>query len=254
MSLKARDLYLLGWRSEHGTFEIREDNEKQYMVGQDITVVDVSKNYSLLSTDGKVSLTRIGPSPIREAFEVLFKCRGEPSWEVKQAIARYAVVFSEAARLQSVYNTVCLSYSDPDFCECQLDNTCYKKNSFWIRRYSHYCEQLMEQINELKAGRIPKPIKNKGDDDIRSYIDILREFRVLLLDACHVGEFKHQPAPENMTEVPLLKRHAEPETEDETFPESILNDLPEAAQLERRYEAELERIIRMKSKQSVISE
>lgn len=250
LCLKARDLYIMGWRSEHGAFEIRMENEKRYMVGKDITVVKCSKNYSALSPDRKVSLTRLGPSVVRDAFEVLFKCRGEPSKHVKQAIGRYAVMFSEAARLQSVFNTVCLSYSDPNFYECQLDNTQYENNSFWIRRYGHYSGELMVQINELKAERIPKPIKNKGDDDISSRIDILREIRILLLDACDQGEFEHKPAPKVMTEVPLMKHHPKSDPEADTFPASILNDLPNAVELERRCEAELKRIYEMKAKQA----
>lgn len=84
-------------------------------------------NYRALAPDGDVGLTRMG---LKQAFEVLMKCREEPSKHVKQAIGIFAVHFSEAARIQGVLNTLCLSFSDPNFSGCQLGNSWYENNCF----------------------------------------------------------------------------------------------------------------------------
>lgn len=68
----------------------------------------------------------------------------------------------------------------------------------------------------------------------------------MLLDACNLEEFEHKPAPKVIIEVPLVNTHSKSDIEDDAFPASILDDLSETTKLEWRFEAELDRISKMK--------
>ena len=55
----------------------------------------------------------------------------------------------------------------------------------------------------------------------------------MLIHAYNEGEFKHKLTPKILIEVPLVKKHTKSKTEDDTFLASVLEDLPEAAELEQ---------------------
>jgi len=199
--LAGRDLYIKGWRDEsHGSFEIRMEHCSAYMLGK-VKVMNIEKNYSFLSTSGKVGGTRIGPDALREAFNILFKYKGERSSEVKRAIGVFAVNFPEAIRIQKVYKTVVRSFlnSDqqvldpipiaPDEPTPDPEDT----NTLWIENYGHYSHQAILDANARDSGTDPPGIGNRDGAHVESATEIFREIRVGLRDACPEGENETKP-------------------------------------------------------------
>jgi len=166
-----------------------------YMLGK-VKVMNIEKNYSFLSTSGKVGGTRIGLDALREAFNILFKYKGERSPEARRAINVFAINFPEAIRIQKVYKTVDSDQQvfdpipiAPDEPTPDPEDT----NTLWIENYGHYSRQAMLDENTRDSGTDPQGIDNRDGANVESATEIFREIRVGLRDACPQAENETKP-------------------------------------------------------------
>jgi len=194
LSLAGRDLYTMGWRSMHGTFELKSDTqEENYMVADPCTVLDIPKQYMFLSPKGKVGNIRIGELAMKDAFEMLHTCRGQVSYEVMQGIGIFSVNFQEAARFQGVFNDICASFCPLDgYDVTTLDSR--KTNSFWVQNWDHYAFQGMKRVSRLLNGKSPSPIDNPEGAviEVSSESEIFKQIRILPRDAYGEWPFEHE--------------------------------------------------------------
>ncbi|OQU89939.1 hypothetical protein SORBI_3002G298201 [Sorghum bicolor] len=200
--LAGRDLYIKGWRDEsHGSFEIRMEECAAYMLGE-VKVMNIEKNYSFLSTSGRVGGTRIGPEALREAFNILFKYKGERCPEVRRAIGVFAVNFPEAIRIQKVYKTVVRSFLNseqqvldpiPEASDEQTQPDPEDTNTLWIENCGHYSHQAMLDANARDSETNPPGISNRDGANVESATEIFREIRVGLRDACPKAKNELKP-------------------------------------------------------------
>lgn len=196
LSLYGRNLYIMGLREPHETFEIKERNEKRksYMSGEKIKILPFKKNYRFLAPKGDVINVRLGLFALLEAFEVLHKCCGETQG-VKQAVSAFAVHLCEAGRLQSVLK---------DVCEISLERTMEtldsrSPNSFWINKYGNCGGQEMKRVSCMKEGKTPPVLKHYGNDKVTE-AQILNQIRIFPRDGYDEGFFEHEPMPLEATE------------------------------------------------------
>jgi hypothetical protein len=195
--INARDLYVMGWRGPNGSFEIKSDTQTEnYMIGSDVRIVDVSRNYGGISPRRDVSYTRLGIHVFRQTFNALYNYRGGSPGTIKEALGVIAVLLSEATRLQGAFDTVCASFRFDEVSRLYK----WTFNPLWVNRYGHYCEQGMIQIDERMSGLIPPPIKIR-DIQVESAEDIRREIRVFHIDAYDKGMFAHDPKIHSKPEV-----------------------------------------------------
>jgi cob(I)alamin adenosyltransferase len=197
--LSGRNLYVMGWRSQNGTFELKLKSEKRknFMRGEGVIVIPCKKNYRFLAPQGDVSNVRLGFFAIREAFEVLYKSTGETD-EAMAAVGTFAVHTSEAGRLQDVLKDVCTASLQ------NIMGTVGSKNKFWIQRYDHYAELGMEQINALLHGKTAAGIeaceKAVAEGVEISQEIVLHQIRIFPRDAYNIGVFQHEQAPKDQSE------------------------------------------------------
>lgn len=187
LSLAGRDLYFMGWRSGHGTFELKPDSQDEHYMREPCVTLHLRKNYSFLSPKREVGNTRIGPRALKDAFEILYKCRGKLSDGLKEAVGILAVHICEAARIQGVLNDV--SFSFREFVP-SLDSK--NKNSFWIDNWDDLAGIAMERVDAVDKGETPPPFRNYDDAPvlITSELQIFRQIRILPRDAYKVCLFK----------------------------------------------------------------
>jgi hypothetical protein len=185
LSLAGRDLYFMGWRSEHGTFELKPDSQTQlYMADDSCIILDIPKNYGFLTRERKVGLTWMGPMALQQAFEILYKCRGLVSDELKQAVGIFAVHFCEAARIQDIFNDSCSSF---DYEVSELDSR-NKSNSYWVNNYDDMAGVAMSRADLVAKGETLPPVTIPSVK-VTSEMDIFRQLRVLPRDAYKFGIF-----------------------------------------------------------------
>lgn len=60
LTLARRDLYFMGWRSIHGTFELKSDTQVVCYMAGDPVILDISTNYRFLCTNNDVGQRRRG--------------------------------------------------------------------------------------------------------------------------------------------------------------------------------------------------
>lgn len=199
--LAGRDLYIKGWRDDsHESFEIRLENCSAYML-RNAEIMNIQKNYSFLCPGGRVGGTRIGPHALREAFNILYKCKGKRSPAVRRAIGMLAVNLPEAIRIQKVYKTVLRSFNsdgqqvlDPIPIESEESTPDPQDtNSFWIENYGNYSREAMLDANARDSETDPPGIGNRDGATIQSATEIFKEIRVVLRDACAKGETETKP-------------------------------------------------------------
>jgi hypothetical protein len=204
-ALWGRNLYVMGWRGPHGTVEIKDplEQRKNFMVGP-VIILPSFKHYVYLAPNGKVSNIRLGPYALREAFEVLYKYQGKCRYEALQAVGIIAANLSEPARLQCVYNDICICFREASLftMDC-VTNT----NSLWVHKYAYYSTQNMSRIDSMKNDKTPEPICISKGNVIESDIQILNTIRILHRDGYNDGEFFHEECPSEPTE-------GDPDTED----------------------------------------
>lgn len=190
--ISGRDLYMMGWRGPNGTYEIKSDSQLvNYMVGNDVRLVEARRNYQNISPDSDVGRTKMGIHEFRRAFDDLFNYRGESPRRVEEAIGKIAVYISEATRLQGAFDTVCASLKSDQVSRLNKG----RFNHLWVNRYGHYCSEAMKQIDLRKRGKETPPIKIRGIE-VQKVEEILREIRVLHIDAYNEGIFKKKkPRP-----------------------------------------------------------
>lgn len=181
LSLAGRDLYFMGWRSGHGTFELKPDSQDEHYMREPCVTLHMRKNYSFLSPKREVGNTRISLRALKDAFEILYKCRGKLSDGLKEAVGILAVHICEAARIQGVLNDVS-NVSFPKFrkAHTNVDNKrpciCSPNSSYVL---SHKLPRGFDGPGFLLAG--PQGCQACGSPARKSVRSIYINFRHWLL-------------------------------------------------------------------------
>ena len=123
----------MGWQGPHGTFELNEHSPTGTSPNN-VRVIYVKKNYKFLAPRQDVKNVRIGLLALREVFEKMYKSKVKNN-VLLESVATFAVHFSEAGRIQSIFKDICLTSNA--FFMNTLDHRS-KYNLLWINNYEYY--------------------------------------------------------------------------------------------------------------------
>jgi hypothetical protein len=116
--------------------------------------------------------------------------------KVEDAICRIVVLISEATRLQGAYDIICSSFEYNHVSRLNKGNI----NTLWIQDYSHFCLQAMKNIDRRKRGLILEPIHPRKFR-VDTMEEILRQIKVVHIDAYTKCIFQTKPRPQKFSEV-----------------------------------------------------
>lgn len=179
--IDARTLYIKGFAGANGSYQLRlDEQEENYMLQEDLEVLDFLANYHGLTPGHDVGNTLLGLHPLRKAFNCLWAHKGgKPDPKLRQSVAMIAVYICEAARFQPVLD--CTSTSLVDDNMSRLNKMC--QLSECVTSWRFLSSEIMTHINYLMAGQRPPDFNNRGISRYSSIQDLIADVRILFRDA-----------------------------------------------------------------------
>lgn len=193
--LHGRDLYIRGWRSKNGTFEIQKKESQTYNYIPDPSCrrVKIGENYYDYRARGDIRRVRIGLPCMMSYFNDLEKCDGIVSDEALKAIAGFIVNGPEPIRLSEVEEEIVESYDNFEI--VYLDSR-EKKLDLQIKKYKHYSAEKLKCVTAIVLEETMPDIINSGGLKISSHEKLLSMVTVPLRDSFRSKVFKHEKRPD----------------------------------------------------------
>ena len=96
-----------------GTFEMKSQScprKKNYMSGENVKILPFKKNYNIIAPQGDVRKVRLGLYSFQEAFEVIYKCRGE-TIELRNNSTHFSFIYHAYILVNNInFNILCEHY------------------------------------------------------------------------------------------------------------------------------------------------
>jgi hypothetical protein len=191
--LYGRDLYIRGWRSDKGLFEIQGKTQNyNYIKDPNCKRWKVGMNYSNYCDRGPIEDVRIGLFGMMDHFDSLEKCDGIVSSAALKAIAGFAINSSEPIRLAEVKAEILESYENYELVYLGSRGS---RLASQIRCYRYYSTEYLRCVSALVNGH-PMPEIDGDVLEITSLKELMSLISVPLRGSHTSNIFNHEKYPD----------------------------------------------------------
>lgn len=161
--IQGRNLYIRGWRCQGKVFELDfEDQEDNFTLDRACIKLKIGANYRDLI--GGVKNVPTGLIVLQKAFDKLWRHAGGENINISEEIAIFAVHIAEASRFPPILGFICESFTNLEFSRLGKDPS----NCNYVTKYKKASGAVMENIDRMKAGEKPLPIKINGLENMKT--------------------------------------------------------------------------------------